>query len=75
MPLAEGVRKITDLPARRFGIAQRGRLERGCFADITVFDPREIASAAPILTQTIPRSPPPASVTRFATARRRRAAA
>ncbi len=46
MPLAEGIRKITDLPARRFGIAHRGRIERGWFADITVFDAGEIASAA-----------------------------
>jgi N-acyl-D-amino-acid deacylase len=46
MPLAEGVRKITDLPARRFGIAQRGRIERGWFADLTVFDAGKIASAA-----------------------------
>ena len=46
MPLAEGIRKITDLPARRFGIAQRGRIERGWFADITVFDSGKIATAA-----------------------------
>ena len=46
MVLAEGIRKITDLPARRFGIAHRGRIERGWFANITVFDAGEIASAA-----------------------------
>jgi N-acyl-D-amino-acid deacylase len=42
----EAIRKITDLPARRFGIAQRGRLERGYFADLAIFDPAAISSSA-----------------------------
>jgi len=44
--LPEAIRKITGLPARRFGIEQRGRLERGYFADVTVFDPAAISSRA-----------------------------
>jgi len=44
--LPEAIRKITDLPARRFGMAQRGRLERGYFADLAVFDAAAISSRA-----------------------------
>lgn len=55
IPLQEAIRKITDLPARRFGLMRRGRLERGYFADITVFDPGQIASAA---TYDNPEIPP-----------------
>jgi N-acyl-D-amino-acid deacylase len=39
LTLAEAVHKITDKPARRFRIAKRGRLEKGYFADVVVFDP------------------------------------
>ncbi len=46
LTLAEAVHKITDVPARRFGIARRGRLEPGWFADITIFDADRIASPA-----------------------------
>jgi N-acyl-D-amino-acid deacylase len=46
MALPEAIRKITDLPARRFGLKHRGRLERGYFADVAIFDPREITSPA-----------------------------
>lgn len=42
MPLAAAVRKITAVPARRFGLWERGELKEGKFADITGFslDPR-----------------------------------
>ena len=46
LTLAEAVHKITDKPARRFGIAKRGRLEKGHFADLVVFDPETINSPA-----------------------------
>jgi N-acyl-D-aspartate/D-glutamate deacylase len=29
---------MTDRPARRFGLTRRGRIEKGWFADIAVFD-------------------------------------
>jgi N-acyl-D-aspartate/D-glutamate deacylase len=46
LTLAEAVHKITGKPAHRFGIAKRGRLERGYFADVVVFDPDTINSPA-----------------------------
>lgn len=46
LPLESAIHKITGAPARRFGIAQRGELRPGYVADITVFDPKRIASRA-----------------------------
>ena len=46
MPLAEGIRKITSLPAGRFGLRDRGCLRAGAFADVTIFDPAQIRDAA-----------------------------
>ncbi len=46
LTLAEAVHKITDKPARRFGIVKRGRLEKGYFADVVVFDPETINGPA-----------------------------
>lgn len=42
MPLETAVRKLTQEPARLMGIAGRGTIAEGCFADITVFDPYEV---------------------------------
>ncbi len=44
LTIAEAVCKVTDKPALRFGIAKRGRLEKGYFADVVVFDPERINS-------------------------------
>jgi N-acyl-D-amino-acid deacylase len=41
--LEEAVRRMTRLPADNLGLARRGRVERGCFADLVVFDPATIA--------------------------------
>ncbi|MCP8937471.1 amidohydrolase family protein [Alsobacter sp. SYSU M60028] len=38
MPLEAMVHRMTDRPARRFGLTGRGRIETGYFADIVVFD-------------------------------------
>ena len=40
------VQRMTDNPARRFGITDRGRIEKGYFADIVVFDPDHIIDNA-----------------------------
>ena len=44
--LEEGVRKMTSLPAGRFGLAERGTLREGWFADIVVFNADTIADVA-----------------------------
>ncbi len=44
--LEEAVRKLAALPCERLGIAQRGYLKKGYFADLVLFDPKEIADIA-----------------------------
>jgi len=46
LDLGEGIRKITAEPARRLGLADRGRLEPGLAADLVVFDPATIGNRA-----------------------------
>jgi N-acyl-D-aspartate/D-glutamate deacylase len=45
-PLAEAVRRMTGLPARRFGLAGRGEIREGWWADLVLFDARAIRDAA-----------------------------
>ena len=40
------VQRMTDLPARRFGLTRRGRLQPGYFADLVVFDPERVTDTA-----------------------------
>ncbi len=44
--LEEAVRKLTSLPAGNLGIAGRGSLEPGYFADVVIFDPETIIDHA-----------------------------
>ena len=53
-PLAEAVRRMTSLPAARFGLSRRGRLEPGAYADITVFDALTIIDRATFQVPTMP---------------------
>ena len=43
VPLEEAVRRLTSLPAGNLGIARRGWLREGHFADVVVFDPARVA--------------------------------
>jgi N-acyl-D-aspartate/D-glutamate deacylase len=38
----EAVHQLTDVPARLYGLRQRGRLSPGSFADVVIFDPERV---------------------------------
>ena len=46
LTLEEAVRKMTSLNAAKLGLKDRGRLQSGAFADITVFDPDRVLDKA-----------------------------
>lgn len=46
VPLADMIKKMTSLPALKFGLTGRGVLQPGHFADIVVFDPDKINDKA-----------------------------
>ncbi len=46
LTLEEAVRKMTSLPAQRLGLADRGLIAEGMYADITIFDPQSVIDRA-----------------------------
>jgi N-acyl-D-amino-acid deacylase len=46
LPLTPLIRSMTSLPADRFGMQDRGRIEEGAFADLVVFDADRIRDLA-----------------------------
>ncbi len=46
LPLEQGIRKMTSLPAQRERLMDRGLLKEGYFADVTIFDPTKIQDRA-----------------------------
>lgn len=46
VPLEEAIRRLTSFPATNLRLDRRGRIARGSFADLVVFDPAAIADHA-----------------------------
>ena len=46
LPLQEAIRKLTSFPAETLSIADRGRLAKGYFADVVVFEPATVQDHA-----------------------------
>lgn len=56
--LMEAIKKITILPAERFGIKGKGKIAEGMDADIVIFDYDEIIDCAAFIGQGEPDAPP-----------------
>ena len=46
LTLEQAVHKMTDLPARRVGLSERGLVKDNYYADLTIFDPRTVIDTA-----------------------------
>jgi N-acyl-D-amino-acid deacylase len=55
---AEGIHMLTGVPARVWRLDRRGVLEPGSYADVVVFDPSTIGSAAPAVRNDLPDGGP-----------------
>jgi N-acyl-D-amino-acid deacylase len=44
LTIENAVSKMTDLPAERFGLTDRGRIKNGDVADLVIFDPGTVGN-------------------------------
>jgi N-acyl-D-amino-acid deacylase len=58
LTLLEALKKITILPARRYGLTDVGSLEPGKNADIVIFDPNTVIDCADFVGKGRPDAPP-----------------
>ena len=58
LSLEDAVQAMTDAPARLLGLDGRGRLETGAWADVVLFDPETVGSAAAELVTDLPGGAP-----------------
>jgi N-acyl-D-aspartate/D-glutamate deacylase len=54
LSLPEAIHKMTQMPARRFGLTDRGMISEGYYADLVLFDPDKIIDAATFSDPTRP---------------------
>jgi N-acyl-D-aspartate/D-glutamate deacylase len=54
LTLEQAVEMMTDRPARHYGLTHRGRVMPGWFADLVVFDPREVGSGPTEVLRDLP---------------------
>jgi N-acyl-D-aspartate/D-glutamate deacylase len=54
VPVERAVQLITDAPARLFGLRDRGRLEVGAWADMTIVDPETVDAGPPRVVTDLP---------------------
>jgi N-acyl-D-aspartate/D-glutamate deacylase len=54
LPFEEAVAMLTDVPARLYGLRQRGRVAEGYYADVVVLDPQTVASKEVTMRMDLP---------------------
>jgi N-acyl-D-aspartate/D-glutamate deacylase len=54
LSVEQAVEMMTDRPARHYGLARRGRVAPGWFADLVVFDPEEVGSGPTEVRRDLP---------------------
>ena len=52
--IEEAIRQLTDIPAKLYGLRERGRLEEGYFADVVIFDATTVDTGPTYTKQDLP---------------------